>query len=146
MNKGSWLVAGGISSIAVALLHIGIIFAGAPAYRYFGAGEEMAQMSEAGSPIPALVTFAIVVIFFIWGLYAFSALGWIRRLPLLRLGLIAISAVYTLRGLGFIPQLIWKLQSPASIASSDIVFSLGSLLIGVFYSVGTWKNWSITAQ
>ena len=146
MNKGNWLVAGGIASLAVAILHIGIILAGAPAYRYFGAGEEMAQMSEAGSPLPALVTFAIVVVFFIWGLYAFSALGWIRRLPLLRFGLITISAMYTLRGLGFILQLIWKLRSPLSVANSDIVFSLASLLIGVFYSIGTWKNWSLTAN
>jgi hypothetical protein len=146
MNKRNWLIAGGISSIAVAVLHIGAIFVGAPAYRYFGAGEEMAQMSEAGSPIPALVTFAIVVVFFTWGLYAFSALGWIRRLPLLRLGLIVISAVYTLRGLGLIPQLIWKLRYPVSIASQGIVFSLVSLLIGVFYIIGTWKNWSLTAR
>jgi hypothetical protein len=130
----------------VVVLRLGIIIAGAPAYRYFEAGEEMAQMSEAGSPLPALVTFVIVVVFFIWGLYAFSALGWIRRLPLLRLGLIAISAVYTLRGLGFIPELIWKLQSQASVASPDIVFSLASLLIGVFYSIGTWKNWGLTAN
>lgn len=143
MKKRIWLVAGGISSLAVAFLHIGIILAGAPAYRYFGAGEEMAQMSAAGSLIPALVTFAIVVIFFIWGLYAFSALGWIRRLPLLRLGLIVISAVYALRGLGFIPQLIWKIEFPLSVANPDIGFSLASLLIGVFYSIGTWKNWSL---
>lgn len=143
MKKRIWLVAGGISSLAVAFLHIGIILAGAPAYRYFGAGEEMAQMSAAGSLIPALVTFAIVVIFFIWGLYAFSALGWIRRLPLLRLGLIIISAVYALRGLGFIPQLIWKIEFPLSVANPDIGFSLASLLIGVFYSIGTWKNWSL---
>jgi hypothetical protein len=145
MNKGNWLVAGGIASLAVAILHLGIIIAGVPAYRYFGAGEEMAQMSAAGSPIPALVTFAIAVVFFIWGLYAFSALGWMQRLPLLRLGLIVISAVYTLRGFGFIPELIWKLQSPLPVASQDIIFSLASLLIGIFYSIGTWKNWSLTA-
>lgn len=32
----------GFLSSAIALLHIGIILLGAPAYRYFGAGEEMA--------------------------------------------------------------------------------------------------------
>lgn len=38
---------GGILSFAIALLHQGIIFAGAPECRYFGTGEKIAEMAEA---------------------------------------------------------------------------------------------------
>ena len=97
-----WLVAGSIFSFAVAILHIAIIFGGAPAYRYFGAGEEMAQMASSGSVLPALATLLIAVIFALWGLYALSGAGVIRHLPLLRTGLVFIASIYTLRGIGII--------------------------------------------
>ena len=140
LDRNGWFMAGGVSSIAVAALHVGMVFFGASAYRYFGAGEEMARMSEAGSPIPALVTLAAAAVFLVWGLYAFSALGWIPRLPLQRLGLVTISAVYVLRGLGFIPQLILRSRPSMAITDRDIVFSLASLLIGIFFALGTWRS------
>jgi len=83
-----WLKIGGILSLAVALLHLVIIFIGAPAYRYFGAGEEMAKGAESGSLFPAMMTLVLVAIFAIWGLYAFSGAGMFRQLPLLRIGLL----------------------------------------------------------
>ena len=86
-----WLRIGGILSFAVALLHMVIIFVGATAYRYFGAGEDMARAAESGSVFPALLTFVLVIIFVLWGLYALSGAGVIRRLPLLRIALIVIG-------------------------------------------------------
>ena len=138
-----WLILGGILSIAIAILHIAIIFGGAPAYRYFGAGEEMAQMASSGSVLPALITLLIAVIFAIWGLYAFSGAGVIRHLPLLRIGLVVIASIYTLRGLGIIPQVVWMINSPKSVSSQDIVFSLVSLLVGVIYFTGILSSWKL---
>jgi hypothetical protein len=136
-----WLILGGIFSIMIAILHIVIIFGGAPAYRYFGAGEEMAQMAIAGSVLPALVTFFIAVIFAIWALYAFSGAGAIRYLPLLRIGLVVIASIYTLRGVGLIPQVAWMINSPKSVPPQDVVFSLVSLLVGIVYFAGTTSTW-----
>ena len=138
-----WLILGGIFSVAIAILHIAIIFGGAPAYRYFGAGEEMAQMAMAGSALPALVTFLIAVIFAVWGLYAFSGAGLICRLPLLPIGLIVIASIYTLRGIGVIPQIVWMIKSPKSVLPQDLIFSLASLLIGIVYFLGTIATWHI---
>jgi putative oxidoreductase len=54
-------------SLMAALLHVLIIFGGAPWYRFFGAGETMAGMAEAGSPVPGLVTGAIAALLATWG-------------------------------------------------------------------------------
>ncbi len=136
-----WLKLGGILSFAVALLHIVIIFVGASAYRYFGAGEDMATAAESGSAFPALLTLVLAAIFAIWGFYGLSGAGIIRRLPLLKIALILIGAVYTLRGVAVFQQLFQIATSSAEVAPREIVFSLVSLMIGLAYLIGTLTNW-----
>jgi hypothetical protein len=136
-----WLKLGGILSFAVALLHVIIIFVGASAYRYFGAGEDMATAAESGSAFPALLTFVLVAVFAIWGFYGLSGAGVIRRLPLLKIALLLIGAVYTLRGVAVFQQLFQIAASSAEVAPREIVFSLVSLIIGLAYLIGTVKSW-----
>ncbi len=138
-----WLKLGGILSFAIALLHLIIIFVGAPAYRYFGAGEDMAMAAESGSAFPAVLTLVLVIIFAIWGLYALSGTGVIRRLPLIRIALILIGAIYTLRGVAVFQQIFQIVASSAQVEAREIVFSLVSLGIGLAYLIGTVKNWRI---
>ena len=132
---------GGLSSFAVALLHLVIIFIGAPGYRYFGAGEDMARMAESGSLIPAAITFGIAVVFTLFGLYAFSGAGIVRRLPLLAIALSVIGAIYTLRGISVVSEIILKLNAPNAVPARYIIFSAVALIIGLFYLGGTIKNW-----
>ncbi len=91
------IIAAVLSAIA-ALLHIGCIVYGASWYRFFGAGERMARLAEAGDWRATAITSAIVAVLTVWSLYALSAAGAVPQLPLLRIGLCAIAAVYTLRG------------------------------------------------
>ncbi len=140
--KNQWLVLGSILSFAVALLHVVIIFIGAPAYRYFGAGEDMAMAAESGSAFPALLTLSLAGIFAIWGFYGLSGAGVIRRLPLLKIALILIGAVYTIRGVAVFQQLFHIATSSVEVAPREIVFSLVSLIIGLAYLIGTISNWS----
>ena len=136
-----WLIFGGCLSLAIALLHIGVIVGGAPAYRYFGAGEKMAQMAAAGRIWPAALTSLITLVFALWGSYAFSGAGLIRRLPFLRLGLVVISAVFILRGLAALPQAYWLLSGSHPAELRDFVFSLVALTAGVSYAIGAILNW-----
>lgn len=140
--KKQWLIFGSVLSFAVALLHVAIVIFGAPAYRYFGAGEEMAAAAESGSPFPALLTLFLAAIFAIWGFYGLSGAGLVRRLPLLKTALILIGAVYTLRGVALFLQLFQLAVSSAEVAPREIVSSLVSLIIGAFYLLGTISNWS----
>lgn len=131
------LVVAGWLSIVAALLHIACIIGGGDWYRFFGAGEEMAKAAEAGLWQPAIVTAAIALILSIWAAYGFSGAGRIGRMPLLRTALVAIAAIYLLRGLFIIPILISpQLRSPFNIWSSLIVLGYG-----LAYAVGTWRAW-----
>jgi hypothetical protein len=136
-----WLKLGGILSFAVALLHLVIIFIGAPAYRYFSAGEDMAKSAESGSAFPAVLTLVLVSVFAVWGFYGLSGAGVIRRLPLLKISLILIGAIYTLRGVAVFLQLFRIATSAAEVAPREIVFSLVSLIIGLAYLIGTVTSW-----
>jgi len=138
-NPGStWLIVGGWLSVAAALLHIACIFGGPDWYRFFGAGEGMARAAARGDLRPTLITLAIGAVLLIWAAYAFSGAGSLPRLPLLRTGLIVITAIYLLRGLFFVPLHFWRPQHSDSFAiwSSLIVFAYGAV-----YVVGTFRAW-----
>lgn len=132
---------GAALSFAIAVLHVGIIVAGAPAYRYFGAGEEMASLAQAGSPLPAVITLLLVAVFAAFGVYALAGAGVIRRLPLLLPALIVIGAIYALRGLAVFPQIYQVVASSTALAPKEIVFSLVALATGAVYLLGTIARW-----
>jgi hypothetical protein len=137
------LTLAGTGSALVAALHAVIIALGAPAYRYFGAGEEMATQAERGSPVPAIVTAALTAVFALWAAYGFSGAGRMRRLPLLRTGLVVIGAIYTLRGLAVLPEAWWLVAGRTPpVLTRQLVSSMVSLVIGLAYLTGTGRAWS----
>jgi len=138
MPRNPWLVGGGVLSGLAAILHLAVIAGGPAWYRFFGAGEGMAQMAERGLIEPVLITLGIVAILAIWAAYAFAGAGLIRRLPLMRTALVAISAVYLLRGLILAPMLAFRLER---VDAFTIWSSLIVLLYGFLYAVGTWRAW-----
>ena len=134
-----WLLAGGVLSLAASFLHIACIIGGPDWYRFFGAGEAMAQMAERGEWTPAVLTLAVAAILAIWAAYAFAGAGLIRRLPLMRTALSIISAIYLARGLFVL--------NPSAFSRPDLspgfMFwsSLSVLVLGMAYTVGTWRAW-----
>lgn len=138
-NPGTALLQfGGWLSVAAARLHIACIFGGPDWYRFFGAGEGMARAAARGDWTPALITLGITTVLLLWAAYAFSGAGSLPRLPLLRTGLIVISAIYLLRGLIFVPLHMWRPQHSDSFA---IWSSLIVLAYGAVYATGTFKAW-----
>lgn len=127
------LILGGILSAAASLAHLACIAIGPSAYRYMGAGEQMARAVEAGKTRPTLVTFAIAGILMAWAVYAFAGAGIAPRLPFTKpvLGLIAL--VYLTRAFGF-PLL--KPIFPGNSATFWYVSSGICLIIGALYAVG----------
>ncbi|KGB58859.1 hypothetical protein OVY29_18725 [Sphingopyxis sp. SE2] len=138
-NPGStWLIVGGWLSVLAALLHIACIFGGPDWYRFFGAGEAMARAAARGELWPTLITLAIGAVLLVWAAYAFSGAGSLPRLPLLRTGLIVITAIYLLRAFLFVPLHFWRPQHSDSFA---IWSSLIVLAYGAVYAVGIFKAW-----
>lgn len=130
------LILAATGSFAVAALHVGIILAGARAYRFFGADEWFARATEAGSWRPALITTGLVALFALCGWYALSGAGIGPRLPFLREGLIAIAAVYLGRGAVLGYDLYILVTAFGTRSPKWMLFSLTSLLIGLAFAVG----------
>ena len=126
-------------NFAVAILHLVIIAIGAPGYLYFGAAD-LARLAYVGSPLPALITFVLTILFVGFAVYALSGAGFIRRLPGLKLGLIFISGIYTLRGLIVVLDLIRLARGP-DYPLRQTVFSAVALAIGLVCLVGTIRQW-----
>jgi len=134
-----WLVTAAVLSGTAALAHVGCIIFGAPWYRFFGAGEKMARMAEAGSPVPALVTAGIAGVLALWAAYALSGAGVLPRLPLLRLVLCLVTGVYLLRGLA---GLVLAAVAPGERSVEFWCWSsLICLAIAVVHFVGLRKAW-----
>ena len=132
------IVAGTLSAVA-AILHLGCIYFGASWYRFFGAGEKMALLSEQGSIQPTLITSVIVIVLSIWSMYAFSAAGIIFKLPLIRLALVSITLIYLARGIaGF-----FLINSPMGRSPEFWVWSsVICLSFGIVHLIGLKQQWA----
>lgn len=139
MNAGRrWLITGGALSALAAALHLAVIVGGPDWYRFFGAGEAMARAAARGSLVPPLVTLGIAALLAVWAAYGFAGGGLVRRPPLLRSALVAISAIYLARGLLIVPV---AMSVPYREAAFDYWSSLIVLGYGLTYAIGTWLAW-----
>ena len=132
----------GIAASAGSALHLAILFGGPDWYAFFGAPHGLVEMARAGNiraPVSCLVIAAFLAVL---AAYAFSGAGIIRRLPLLRFGLASIAVVLILRGVLFIPLIVWSpatLSSVCDCRSIDtfiVVTSALCLAMGIGYALG----------
>jgi lysylphosphatidylglycerol synthetase-like protein (DUF2156 family) len=133
-----WLMVAAALSAAAAVLHLGAIAGGPAWYRFLGAGERMARLAEAGSPRPTLITLIIAGVLATWSAYALAGAGLIRPLPLMRIALVTITAVYLLRGLVLLPALA---MNGGKVSAFLWWSSLIVLAYGIVYAVGTLRAW-----
>lgn len=124
------LIAAAATSVLVALLHVHVIVQGPEAYRFFGAGEQMASLAEQGSWIPPVLTAGITVAFLVFAAYYLSAAQLLPPLPYLKLGMLIVAGLYTLRGVAILPLLL--IDRPLSMFewwSSWVALGIGLLHI-----------------
>lgn len=135
-----YLLAAATFSAVAALLHLGCIYFGPSWYRFFGAGERMAQLAAAGHMTPALITLGVAAVLALWSLYALSGAGVIPRLPLIRVALCLIAGIYLFRGLaGFVLAAVAPGERSVAFWCWSSLICLG---IGALYLVGTRQVWS----
>ncbi len=85
---------------------------------------------------------AAALVMIVFGLYALSGAGVIRRLPLLRLSLIGISSLFLLRGLFIVLDVLVLLGILAGeLLIQGTISTLVFLSAGISYAVGTALNW-----
>jgi len=137
-------IAGGMNFL-IALVHIAIIFGGPDWYRFFGAGEQMALMAEAGNIQSTLITLFIACVLATWSAYAWSGAGVLPRLPLVKVCLCLITCVYLLRGTaGLIAPLFPdNLFVSQNTASFWVTSSLICLVFGWVHVLGLIQKWRL---
>jgi len=129
---------GAVLSAIAALLHLGIIAGGPAWYRFFGAGERFARAAAQRKWYPAMVTFAIAAVLGIWSAYALAGAGLIGTLPLLKMALVAITAVYIVRGLAYAPLVLAR---GGRITPFVVWSSLICLAYGLVHLLGLMQRW-----
>jgi hypothetical protein len=132
--------AGALLSAIAALLHLGIIAGGPAWYRFFGAGERFARAAAQGRWYPTIVTLGIALMLFTWSAYALAGTGVVEGLPFVKAALVAITAVYLVRGVAFAPLVLAKggTVTPFVVWSSLICFGFG-----VVHLLGLVQRWAV---
>ena len=102
------------------------------AFRIYGIDRLMNGIAAHGAALPYIITAAIASCFALCGLYALSADGAIRRLPMLWPGVFFVSAVFLLRAAIGIIIMTNSGQYPLTDSLSAIVSSV----IGLLYLAG----------
>lgn len=144
MSKHNYfLIIGGVISALISILHVFLAIM-PDFFRYVTPGETsgLSQMAEQGSSTTTVLSVILAIIFAIWAIYAFSGAGLIRPLPLLRVALVAIGAIYILRAL-FLPSEI-NMVMTQGYPFRFVIFSTISLVAGILYLIGFWKLKSLS--
>lgn len=110
------------------LIHVLAIVGGPSWFAFFGAPPAIVRSAEAGTWLAPVGSLLIAAAMGLCGLYAASALGWVRRLPLLRFGLAAMASVCLVRALALIPLGVWR---PALLSTFEIVAAVVWGLAGI---------------
>ena len=107
---------------------------------YWGAGDELTS----NRPLLLGASLVVTLLCVVAGLYALSGAGLIRRLPLLRTGLMVIGIICTLRGIGFVSLVLTGLgvfPSTVPILTTALLSSFVFLLMGLCYLLGLAFGW-----
>lgn len=145
--RNPYLFWSGVTASCGALLHLLIPIGGPEWYAFFGAPRGLVQMARNGDPHAPISCMLIAILLIFFAAYAFSGAGLLRRLPLLRTVLVGIAGILILRGLVFIPLVLWRANALVNICGDcgniNIFVVLTSLLclgLGLGYAVGTCKH------
>ncbi len=138
-NKNYLLLLAGVLSFGVAIFQLVISFV--PKWSaFFGAGDALVS-----NPLLLLVAgIGMTTVFAICGFYGLSGGGVIRRLPLLRLGIFFIGAVYVYRGIPVVFHILSVfdiLPSYVGVSLLSLYTSVVSPVIGIVYWAGFTIGW-----
>ena len=98
---------GAILHFIIAIGHIACLFFLEEAFKAYDILDVMTNMCFGQTWLLYVLTIALALAFAVAGLYALSAAGDIKRLPLLRLVIIAIVVVYSIRTVLGLGSLVW---------------------------------------
>ncbi len=125
----------GYINFTIALAHVfGLIWADTM-FRLTGINEIIQHLALVHWSLPYMLTFLVANMFVLFGFYALSACGKVRKLPFLQFVIFVIAAIYLLRGLGgIVSSIISNVTS-----TLDPIYSIVAFLIGCLYIFGEFN-------
>ncbi|MFZ6745155.1 hypothetical protein ACO0LC_18180 [Undibacterium sp. JH2W] len=133
-----YLLWSGIVLSLGALLHLATIAGGPDWYACIGAPDNIVAMARAGKRYPQVACIIIASFLFVCAAFAFSGAGLIRRLPLLRTVLALMAGGLIVRGISFIPLVIWWPEALAFVTSIHSVNALLLITSAICLGTGLW--------
>ena len=128
------LISAGIITSASAVWHLLCIFGGPSWFAFARAPQQIIDSAAQGTLLAPIGTMIVASLMFACTIFAFSAVGLIRKVPLLKLALITIAVLCTLRGLIAIPTFvassgldIWQIVASSIWFYVGICFIAGSI-------------------
>ena len=128
----NWSLLAGCGAAFGALIHVAAILGGPAWYVFFRAPAAIVASAQAGTWLAPASALAIALAMGVSSAYAFSAAGFLPRLPLLRLCLATVALVCLLRGIALLPVLILR---PSLVDTFAVVSSLVWFVVGVGFAM-----------
>lgn len=143
-KKEPWATLAGTSAFLGGLLHIIALLGGADWIHFFHAPPSVVESARQGTWLAPVSTLLITALMWLCSLYAFSAAGFVHRLPLLRTGLFVVAFICVVRGLIFFPLIMINPAWLKRLDTFEIVASVIWLAIGIFFALGLRAVWKRT--
>jgi hypothetical protein len=128
------LISGGVIASASAIWHLLCILGGPSWFAFARAPQQIIDSSQQGTLLAPIGTVIVAGLMFVCTVFAFSAVGLIRKVPLIKSALITIGVLCTLRGLIAVPSFItsthfdvWQIIASAVWFYVGICFIAGSI-------------------
>jgi hypothetical protein len=137
MTKNKTLFIGAIINFIISVGHLACLGCLQKTFHIYDIADVMNGLTETyGAGFPYIITIIIALCFLACGIYGLSACGMIRRLPLLKLGIFTIAAVFLIRALWGISIMI------SSFTCLELSSTLVSALVGILYLSGGIRAFS----
>lgn len=142
-TRNMMLVVGGGFSLAFAVFQTSGIWWSPEAVKYLGGPAEMCASNR---PLYAALCIVVAAGAAVFGFYALSGAGAIRRLPLLRTVLVGITSIYLLRGLLLFPQALAFHRAPKLMPIRFLLMSAIALAVGLVHLAGVVQRFNRISQ
>ena len=137
--KSKLLISAGVIASASAIWHLLCIIGGPSWFAFARAPQPIIDSAVQGTLLAPIGTIIVAGLMFACSVFAFSAVGLIRKLPLLRSALITIALLCTLRGLIAIPTFV----TPSGFDIWQIVASTTWFYVGICFLVGSIEQYKL---
>jgi len=133
------LISAGVIALASAIWHLLCIFGGPSWFAFARAPQQIIDSAVQGTLLASIGTIIVASLMFACTVFAFSAVGLILKVPLLKSALITIAILCTLRGLIAIPTFV----TPSGFDIWQIVASTVWFYVGICFIAGSIEQYRL---